>query len=770
MANEAPTLTIQLKDSCGRNVRPSDLGTANLYLSGPRSTLQTKTASKLLNCVTDRNAADRQHHFINLANPRFADATQSNLSTASDGTITYRLAQITTEPPGTYTAGVWAKTRDEVGQIFPLREFQIGTATGEAYASGTATDNKCFDCHFGPRSGKAYEAHTFPFPGFAPLGNYALDEAPVATCQMCHNTDGYSLNPIVRKVHGVHRGEHQTDAGVAHPEYGLGPDTSLAAFTNVGFPALFAKEKECVKCHKDDRWQKATFSADGQLMQGPSRLACGTCHDNLFWSTDGSQATLIPPRVFGGNCTMTSDCDSQGYFLECDVPTRLCMRKHHPHYVDAQCNSCHTAGDAGFSPIAVRHEIPQETLVNHLRLTLGTLTGADGGTANSPIFFVGDVPTFTFTLTNGDGTPRNDLITNSSLAANLLVAGPTTDRQRIVGTPNGAVNMRTTGTLMSNGSGQYTYTLAAALPGNSIPPVNAPGLPPRPNPAGTYTLYMYVVETLRTDAGVQYNDYASIISDFKFGADQPIQPRQVISNAACDSCHVQTSLHGNSRRDAKACSFCHSQGAMDRIVGATGASCTMASPLCGGSDAGWESCHLPSDGGTTGTCVIDTDPTPNVTIYFPVMVHNIHFARLSEGFSASNNLIPGTVVYVGFNNSVNDFSEVLFPQDVRNCTKCHTDSTATCTTSQNCGIGQDCVNGVCVNTAWMKASGKACVSCHHDAADAYAHVLINTYQQPDGGMMESCSVCHDPDKFFSVQNVHNISNPYVPPLPRERSN
>src|SRR6516165_1288223 len=55
MANEAPTLTIQLKDSCGRNVRPSDLGTANLYLSGPRSTLQTKTASKLLNCVTDRN-------------------------------------------------------------------------------------------------------------------------------------------------------------------------------------------------------------------------------------------------------------------------------------------------------------------------------------------------------------------------------------------------------------------------------------------------------------------------------------------------------------------------------------------------------------------------------------------------------------------------------------------------------------------------------------------------------------------------------------------
>src|SRR5262249_16470452 len=223
MANEAPILTIQLKDSCGRIVRPSDLGTARLYLSGPRSTLQTKTASKLLNCVTDRNASDRQHHYIDLANPRFVDATQSNLSTASDGTITYRLAPITTESPGTYTAGVFAETRDEVSQIFPLVEFQIVTATREIYPSGTPPPNSCFDCHLGPTSGKAYEAHTFP--GSSPFGNYAYDQAPVATCQMCHNIDGYSVNPIVRKVHGVHRGEHQTDAGVAHPEYGLGqPD------------------------------------------------------------------------------------------------------------------------------------------------------------------------------------------------------------------------------------------------------------------------------------------------------------------------------------------------------------------------------------------------------------------------------------------------------------------------------------------------------------------------------------------------------------------
>ncbi|HNN97080.1 MAG TPA: hypothetical protein PKI03_32650, partial [Pseudomonadota bacterium] len=70
---EAPEITLRLTDRCGNPLPVSSLGTANLYLSGPRQPLLTKTASALLNCVVDRAASDRQHHFINLIAPKYAD-------------------------------------------------------------------------------------------------------------------------------------------------------------------------------------------------------------------------------------------------------------------------------------------------------------------------------------------------------------------------------------------------------------------------------------------------------------------------------------------------------------------------------------------------------------------------------------------------------------------------------------------------------------------------------------------------------------------------
>src|SRR5262249_60409593 len=56
VAGEKPVITIQLYDNCGKPISASSLGTANLYLSGPRGTLQTQTTTRLLNCVVDRSA------------------------------------------------------------------------------------------------------------------------------------------------------------------------------------------------------------------------------------------------------------------------------------------------------------------------------------------------------------------------------------------------------------------------------------------------------------------------------------------------------------------------------------------------------------------------------------------------------------------------------------------------------------------------------------------------------------------------------------------
>src|SRR5262249_1602897 len=190
----------------------------------------------------------------------YADPSQGNLTVDNDGTITYRLAAVSDELPGTYTAGIWAVSRDGIDQVLLTADFQIKTATVESYASGNPPAPKFYDCHLGSKSGKSYQSHILP--GFSPFGNYALDQTPITNCQLCHNNNGYSVNPIVRKVHAAHRGENQLAAGVAHREYGLGPDATLVEDKNIAFPPLLAHEKDWAACHTDDRWKRV-----------PSRLA-----------------------------------------------------------------------------------------------------------------------------------------------------------------------------------------------------------------------------------------------------------------------------------------------------------------------------------------------------------------------------------------------------------------------------------------------------------------------------------------------------------------
>lgn len=195
----------------------------------------------------------------------------------------------------------------------------------------------------------------------------------------------------------------------------------------------------------------------------------------------------------------------------------------------------------------------------------------------------------------------------------------------------------------------------------------------------------------------------------------------------------------------------------------------------------WEAC-LPAPAPATGNvCTMTADPTPNATIDMPLLIHRIHFARKLDGFAETGNLFgkpnpdgtftakapdaPGTLQFVGFQNSLLDFSEVLFPQDVRNCTKCHADTGATCSATAPCGHGQTCQSGKCVNTAWQQPSARVCLTCH-DMDDAYAHASLMTDKsgpQP----METCNVCHGPGADFSVAKVHNISSPFVPPYNRE---
>jgi hypothetical protein len=745
VAKERAVISIRFSNNCGQTLRASDLGTASLYLSGPRDGSAT-TASKLLNCVTDRAAADHQHHFINLRAPHFADATQSNLAQAADGSLTYTLAPVSSEA-GTYTIGVWAKSSDDKDQVFPTIDLQIGNGTAQLFASGPSEKSTCYSCHRGAQSGKSYQAHIIP--GFSPVGNYALDATPIATCKLCHNLDGYSLNPTVRKVHGAHRGANMMSPGVAHPEYGLGTDATLAAFTDVSFPSMPDAEKDCTKCHVDARWKSAT------------RLGCGTCHDNVFFDT----GTLTPPRAFGrppsGPCTTDAQCGVFGDFASCDAPSGNCFRKSHPvQSDDAQCSVCHPADAPGLAPVSAVHEVVSVTHNPNLSLANVTVTGGSGPGGS---FVVGtDTPTVTFKLLDGGGAAIATLKSDATLSATAIVSGPTDDRQRVY-----ASTAIKSAVSFDSASGTYTYMYPTPIPANALPPLNTTAPFLRPNGAGTYTLWLYVNQTISAN-GRSFRAAANAVVDFPVGAAAPLRPRQVIADAVCNKCHVTVQAHGGSRQSVGSqCSNCHTRFAVDRAAGAIGAPCTT-STQCGGYAAGWESCQAVNGSSVPNACVITADPTPNQPIDFSVMVHDIHFARLRGGYAERNNLInPGVLTFIGYMNGVTTVDTDLFPQDIRNCKTCHVDAGGSCSATKPCGVGQSCSGGSCVNTSWLVPSTRVCTSCHDDAT-TFGHAALNTWTDSSGTVVETCATCHGSDADFAVDKVHNVANPYVPPYSREK--
>ena len=101
------------------------------------------------------------------------------------------------------------------------------------------------------------------------------------------------------------------------------------------------------------------------------------------------------------------------------------------------------------------------------------------------------------------------------------------------------------------------------------------------------------------------------------------------------------------------------------------------------------------------------------------MIHKIHMGSSLPSVEAGT---PYQII--GFNNSVNDFSTVVFPQDIRNCTTCHAGPTPP-TQSAN----------------WFAFPNRAaCQSCHDD-------VNFATGANHPGGIQADdslCSTCHIP--------------------------
>jgi OmcA/MtrC family decaheme c-type cytochrome len=200
-----------------------------------------------------------------------------------------------------------------------------------------------------------------------------------------------------------------------------------------------------------------------------------------------------------------------------------------------------------------------------------------------------------------------------------------------------------------------------------------------------------------------------------------VTQRLIVDKLSCNECHGKLgglpgteseSFHSGSRFDPKYCVVCHTD---QRKAGRTNVTSTnFAFP--GGST-------YVADGVTVGD--------------FPVLIHRVH---------KGEELIKQNYNYAGVM-----LNETFFPQDLRNCTKCH-DSTAPKVAPQ-------------ASNFQTVPSRLACGACHDGIDFATAQGKTNNGKLIGhiGGIQtddSKCALCHDP---ASIKSVYHI--PVTPPNP-----
>ncbi len=215
-------------------------------------------------------------------------------------------------------------------------------------------------------------------------------------------------------------------------------------------------------------------------------------------------------------------------------------------------------------------------------------------------------------------------------------------------------------------------------------------LPASVDATKTHTLGIYGTRNLVDILNKTY--YVNIVPDFRPDAQAVTETWAKMNlETSCNNCHDPLALHGGSRREPKLCAICHQPQTVD--------------------------------------------PDTGLTMDFKVLVHKIH----------APGLLKEPYVIIGHNQSVHDYSEVTFPQDVRNCDNCHEGTDATKKPAQ-------------ANVWFTNPSRAACGSCHDDVnfETGAGHSASNLAQADD----TLCATCHVPDSGeefdASIKGAHVI--------------
>lgn len=195
--------------------------------------------------------------------------------------------------------------------------------------------------------------------------------------------------------------------------------------------------------------------------------------------------------------------------------------------------------------------------------------------------------------------------------------------------------------------------------------------------------HLVAAEVIRGPRNVAANPYLAF--DPRGGEADDTQ--FLVETASCNNCHGDLRAHGGSRYEVNLCTTCHTPD--------------------------------------------NSDPETGNSLDFRVLIHRIH---AGENLPSVQEGLPYYIV--GRNGSIHDYSTVAFPQDIRNCTSCHT--------------GVDFEDN-------LEAEVPTCTSCHDDVDPT---IGLNHPGRPKDE--DSCANCHYPE----LEEFDNESIPGAHVIPR----
>jgi OmcA/MtrC family decaheme c-type cytochrome len=169
-----------------------------------------------------------------------------------------------------------------------------------------------------------------------------------------------------------------------------------------------------------------------------------------------------------------------------------------------------------------------------------------------------------------------------------------------------------------------------------------------------------------------------------------VNVRDIVSESACNQCHNVLGTHGGTRHKTALCVMCHQPQSVN--------------------------------------------PDTLNTVDFKVFIHKLHRGSSLPSVKAGNKY------FIFHRGAVTDFSDVVFPQDIRNCTKCHQGATKQVDNWKN------------------NPSRAACGSCHEDVNFATGENHVNLPQMDDN----QCKNCHVSQATYdfdaSIPGAHVVPN------------